>query len=124
VTVRKVWKGRGWLEEIEANGPNGHWEGMTLFPYNPQARQRNQSFAKKMFEDSHGSAILGASNCLCLAAAPTFAIMALLTGVVGSPNDLLCSAAHDASPITGMVAMYMLMGIFHSSPWLKLISSH
>jgi len=44
VTVRKVWGGRAQLEEIEADGPNGHWEGMTLFLYNPQARQWSQSF--------------------------------------------------------------------------------
>jgi hypothetical protein len=79
--------------------------------------------AQKMIEDGRGSAFLGASNCLHLAAAPTFAIMALLTAVVGSTNDLLCSAAHDSSPLTGMVAMYVLMSIFHSLPWLKLISS-
>src|SRR5271169_1575395 len=72
--------------------------------------------------DSRRSAILGASNFLGLAAAPTFAIMALLTGVVGSPKDLVCSAAHDVSTLTGMVAMYLLMSIFHSPPWLKLIS--
>jgi hypothetical protein len=44
VTVRKVWDGRAQLEEIEADGPNGHWQGMTLFLYNPQARQWSQSF--------------------------------------------------------------------------------
>jgi hypothetical protein len=44
VTVRKVWDGRAQLEEIEADGPNGHWEGMTLFLYNPQAHQWSQSF--------------------------------------------------------------------------------
>lgn len=44
VTVRKVWGGRAQLEEIEADGPKGHWEGLTLFLYNPQARQWNQSF--------------------------------------------------------------------------------
>ena len=44
VTVRKVWGGRAQLEEIEADGPNGHWEGITLFLYNPQARQWSQSF--------------------------------------------------------------------------------
>ncbi len=44
VSVRKVWGGRAQLEEIEANGPNGHWEGMTLFLYNPQAHQWSQSF--------------------------------------------------------------------------------
>ena len=75
-----------------------------------------------IFVDSRGSAILGA-NYLRLAAAPTFAIMALLTGVIGSPKALLCSAAHDESPLTGMAAMYLLMSIFHTPPWLKLISS-
>jgi hypothetical protein len=76
-----------------------------------------------MIEDSRGSAFLGVSNCLHLAAAPTFASMALLTAVVGGSTDLLCSAAHDSSPLTGMVAMYVLMSIFHSLPWLKLISN-
>jgi hypothetical protein len=76
-----------------------------------------------IFGDGRGSAIRGASNYLRLAAAPTFAIMALLTGVIGTPKDLVCSAAHDASPLTGMAAMYLLMSIFHSPPWLKLISS-
>jgi hypothetical protein len=61
---------------------------------------------------------------LRLAAAPTFAVMALLTGVLGGGRpDMLCSAAHDASPLTGMVPMYLLMSVFHSAPWLKLISS-
>jgi hypothetical protein len=58
---------------------------------------------------------------LCLAAAPTFAIMALVTGVGGTP-DMLCSAAQDASPLSGMVPMYLLMSAFHAAPWLKLIS--
>jgi hypothetical protein len=44
VTVRPVWGGRAALEEIEADGPNGHWEGMTLFLYNPKAQQWSQSF--------------------------------------------------------------------------------
>jgi hypothetical protein len=69
------------------------------------------------------AASLGAADWLCLAAAPTFAIMALLTGVVGGgAEDMLCSAAH-ASPLSGMVPMYLLMSAFHSAPWLKLISS-
>jgi len=45
VTVRKVWDGRGQLEEIEADGPNGHWEGLTLFLYNPAAGQWTQTYA-------------------------------------------------------------------------------
>jgi len=44
VTVRKVWDGRAQLEEIEADGPKGHWEGLTLFLYNPEAHQWSQSF--------------------------------------------------------------------------------
>lgn len=44
VTVRKVWGGRAQLEEIEADGPTGHWEGLTLFLYNPQSHQWSQSF--------------------------------------------------------------------------------
>jgi hypothetical protein len=65
----------------------------------------------------------GAVHWLGLAAAPTFAIMALLTGVLGGgAPDVLCSAAHDASPLSGMAPMYLLMTAFHSGPWLKLIS--
>ena len=64
----------------------------------------------------------GAVRWLSLAAAPTFAIMALLTGVLGGgPPDVLCPAAHDASPLSGMVPMYLLMSVFHSAPCLKLI---
>ena len=66
---------------------------------------------------------VGAAGWLSLAAAPTFAIMALLTGVGDGPADMLCSAAHEASPLSGMLPMYLLMSAFHSVPWLKLISS-
>jgi hypothetical protein len=73
---------------------------------------------------SGNAAALAAADWLCLAAAPTFAIMALLTGVVGGgPQDMLCSATQEASPLGGMVPMYLLMSAFHSAPWLKLISS-
>ena len=65
----------------------------------------------------------GMADWLCLAAAPTFAIMALLTCVLGSgPLAMLCSGGPDASPLTGMVPMYLLMSAFHSAPWLKLMS--
>jgi hypothetical protein len=64
-----------------------------------------------------------APEWLGLAAAPAFAIVALLTGVLGGgPQDVLCSAAH-ASPLSGMVPTYLLMSAFHSAPWLKLVSS-
>jgi len=44
VTVRKVWDGKAELEEIEADGPKGHWQALTLFLYNPNAHQWSQSF--------------------------------------------------------------------------------
>ncbi|HMH95764.1 MAG TPA: hypothetical protein VK577_04185, partial [Bradyrhizobium sp.] len=39
VSVRKIWNGRGNLEEIELTTPAGHLEGLTLRLYDPQARQ-------------------------------------------------------------------------------------
>ena len=63
-----------------------------------------------------------ASDWLGLAAAPAFAAMALLTAAQGGPGDILCSAAHSSSPLSGMVPMYTLMSIFHSAPWVRLIS--
>ena len=69
------------------------------------------------------AAAFGVADWLCLAAAPTFAVMALLTSVWGGDQpDLLCSAAQDVSPLSGMVPMYVLMSAFHSAPWLRLIS--
>ncbi|SHJ38416.1 hypothetical protein SAMN05444159_0475 [Bradyrhizobium lablabi] len=74
-------------------------------------------------DDEGVAAALGIAKWLCLAATPTFAIMALMTGVLGAgPMDMLCSAGHG-SPLSGMVPMYMLMSAFHSAPWLRLISS-
>jgi hypothetical protein len=66
---------------------------------------------------------LGATELLSFAAAPTFALMALLNALPGGgPLEALCSGGHDASPLTGMAAMYVLMSAFHSAPWLKLMS--
>lgn len=74
-------------------------------------------------ESGHAAA-RRAADWLCLAAAPTFAIMALLTGVLGSGQpDTLCSAAEHTWPLSGMIAMYWLMSAFHSGPWLKLLAS-
>ena len=68
-------------------------------------------------------AAFGAADWLGLAAAPTFAMMALLSGVLdaGAP-DMLCSAAQQAFPLNGMVLMYGLMSAFHLAPWLRLIA--
>ncbi|MEZ2131934.1 hypothetical protein AAE028_29795 [Sinorhizobium sp. CB9] len=72
------------------------------------------------------SAALGFSGWLSLAAAPTFAIMALLSAAGGSA-DMICSAMHEGMqeglPFSGMVPMYVLMSVFHCTPWLKLLSA-
>jgi hypothetical protein len=63
-----------------------------------------------------------AADWLALAAAPTFAILALLAGASdNSAPDMLCAAMH-AGPLNGMVPMYLAMSAFHSSPWLRLVS--
>ena len=65
----------------------------------------------------------GAADFLSLAAAPTFAIMALVTGFLGGGAiDALCAAAHGGALLGGMVPMYLLMSAFHAGPWLRLIS--
>lgn len=56
---------------------------------------------------------------LPLAAAPTFAIMALLTAR-DSAADMICSA-QGTSIFSGMAPMYLLMSVFHARPWLKLL---
>ena len=43
-TARPVWGGRAWLEEIEADGPDGHWEGATFFLYNAKSGQWSQTY--------------------------------------------------------------------------------
>jgi predicted NBD/HSP70 family sugar kinase len=75
-------------------------------------------------DDQGAAAALVVARWLGLAAAPTFAIMALLTVVIGGgAPDMLCSAGRDASSLSGMVPMYLLMSAFHSAAWLRLISS-
>lgn len=74
--------------------------------------------------DGSGNAAARAiADGLCLAAAPIFAVMALLTrGGEGSPLELLCLTAHESSPFGGMVTMYLLMSVVHAAPWLRLIA--
>lgn len=66
---------------------------------------------------------LGAADRLRLAAAPTFALMALLTAALGESHAaMICSSSQQAASVTGMAPMYLLMSIFHLPPWLRLIS--
>lgn len=59
---------------------------------------------------------------LVLAASPTFASMAWI-----SANDIqvsICASPPGMLPISGMAFMYLLMSLFHLSPWLKLASAY
>jgi hypothetical protein len=70
-----------------------------------------------------GRTDLSAVRLLSLAAAPTFAVMALLTAGHGDGMpDMICSATHEGSLLSGMVPMYLLMSAFHLAPWLRLFS--
>jgi hypothetical protein len=63
-----------------------------------------------------------AAGWLTLAASPTFALMAWMAANA-SPPIALCSSRSSILPVGSMVAMYLLMSLFHLSPWLKLASS-
>jgi len=80
--------------------------------YPPQLMRRDERLAA-----------IRASDWLCLGATPTFAIMALLTGIHGgSMPAMLCPPPGNELPLSGMCLMYVLMSAFHMGPWLKLFS--
>jgi len=58
------------------------------------------------------------ADWLCLAAAPAFAAMALVSAFGGGGN-MICSAARGPLAFDGMTAMYLLMAAFHLPPWLR-----
>src|SRR5580658_3436859 len=90
----------------------------------PRAWVRRHDQPRTASSGSDKAVVLRTADWLCFAATPTFAIMALLAGVLsGGPLDALCSAAHHALPLNGMVPMYVLMSAFHSAPWLRAIGS-
>src|SRR5262249_47402917 len=59
VIVRTLWDGRAELEEIEVDGPKGHWEGLTLFLYDPQAHEWSQTFINSAHGAFGGDALVG-----------------------------------------------------------------
>jgi hypothetical protein len=69
-----------------------------------------------------GLAMGGAADGLRFVAAPSFAAMALFSGLQGSGPDILCASGHDMLALTGMVPMYLLMSVLHLAPWLKLVA--
>lgn len=46
-TVKKIWDGRANLVELEADGPQGHIEALSLRLYNPASQQWSLNFANR-----------------------------------------------------------------------------
>jgi hypothetical protein len=64
-----------------------------------------------------------AARLLSLAAAPTFVAMALWSAVAGGSVDMMCSSGGSTLSLNGMAVMYALMGVFHLTPWVMLLSN-
>jgi hypothetical protein len=86
---------------------------------------REARVGRAIRSQDESAATLRAADWLSLAAAPAFALMALLaTASGGGHPDVLCVTGRHAWTLGGMVPMYLLMSAFHSAPWLGLISRH
>lgn len=72
---------------------------------------------------SGGEAAPRVVRWLGIAAAPIFALMGLWTALFRGHPAMLCMAMRDSSVMRGMTLMYLLMGVFHSAPWLKWFAS-
>jgi len=70
---------------------------------------------------SGASAAPGLARWLSIAAAPTFAAMAVWTQASGGASPMLCTSDHSFGSIDGMAAMYALMAIFHAGRWIEAV---
>ncbi|MFO1049783.1 MAG: hypothetical protein U1E52_18030 [Geminicoccaceae bacterium] len=64
----------------------------------------------------------GTAQSLSLAAAPTFAVMALFASNADHDSmGMICASGQAWSSVDGMSAMYLLMSAFHLPAWLRLV---
>jgi hypothetical protein len=75
-----------------------------------------------MKDESRRLAASRPAEWLSFAATPTFALMAVLAGAPPDGGHQMSCSAAAMTPLGGMPAMYVLMSVFHVSPWLKVIS--
>ena len=69
-----------------------------------------------------GGTAAGLASWLSLAAAPTFVAMAAWCAFGSGPPETLCGGMQVPQPMSGMTAMYLMMSVFHTAPWLRLRS--
>lgn len=86
------------------------------------ARDQGAGMSVAHGDDTGGGRAASGIAWLSFAAAPTFMLMALWTSLPGGQADIFCLPTYS-SPLSGMTAMYLLMGVFHAGPWLKLAGS-
>lgn len=67
------------------------------------------------------SALRVVRRWISLAAAPVFAIMAIVCVVWPGPMALMCAGDAGAFSLTGMAWMYALMSVFHAGVWLQVL---
>ena len=63
-----------------------------------------------------------AATWISHAAAPAFAVMALVTGLPGDTPAATCLGGAAPSFLGGMAWMYALMCVVHLPPWLRLLA--
>ena len=66
--------------------------------------------------------IVDPAGLLGLAATPVLAVMACISAT-GPSGMILCSAISAIAPVNDMALMYLVMSLFHLSPWLRLVSA-
>ena len=63
------------------------------------------------------------ADLLCLAAMPTFAVLAVLSALGRGPVEGICLPGSGGA-LSGMAFMYTIMSAFHSPPWLRWASAY
>ncbi len=86
--------------------------------------QAEGRICKMLRRESVSRGVLHTATWLSYVAAPAFATMAVLGGVLDDESASICSSNHGGVPLMGMVSMYVLMSIFHLGPWLKVVAKY